>query len=269
MPMTCRLDANGLRVACSVTGGGPPLLLIHGAEGNHRMFDQIAPLLAAHFTVIAYDQRDCGDTEGPAVSASLVDLADDAVALLRALGHRSAHVYGTSFGGRVAQCLALRHPDAVQRLVLGSTWPLPESLEALNPDGVALIHALRARLPGSAAELAALFLPESFLEAQPQFKTLFKNAQPQSERSRRRSTTVDDAPAVDLSDLRMPTLLLAGALDRVVPAGITLGMAALIPHAMTLWLEGVGHAGVAQAPGDIALHVRRFLRERETIKETP
>lgn len=266
--MTRTLDANGLRVACSVTGEGPPLLLIHGAEGSHRMFDQIAPLLAAHFTVIAYDQRDCGDTEGPALPATLVDLADDAVALLRALGHRSAHVYGTSFGGRVAQCLALKHPDAVQRLVLASTWPLPESLEALNPEGVALIHALRAKLPGSAAELAALFLPESFLDAQPQFKDIFKNAQPQSERSRRRFATVDDAPVLDLRDITMPTLLVAGALDRVVPADITLGMAALISHAQTLRLEGVGHAGVAQAPEDIALHVGRFLREREQIKET-
>ena len=232
------------------------------------MFDQIAPLLAPHFTVIAYDQRDCGDTEGPAGPATLVDLADDAVALLHALGHRRAHVYGTSFGGRVAQCLALKHPDAVQRLVLASTWPMPESLEVLNPEGVALIHALRARLPESAGELAALFLPESFLAIEPRFKALFKTAQPQSERSRRRFATVDDAPALDLRDITMPTLLVAGALDRVVPAPITLGMAALIPHALTLRLEGVGHAGVAQVPEDIALHVRRFLLERQPIEET-
>ena len=266
--MTRTLDANGLRVACSVTGEGPPLLLIHGAEGSHHMFDQIARIFAAQFTVIAYDQRDCGDTEGPALPATLLDLADDAVALLHALGHRRAHVYGTSFGGRVAQCLALTHPDAVQRLVLGSTWPLPESLEVLNPDGVALIHALRAKLPGSAAELAAVFLPEGFLEARPQFKAIFKNVQPQSERSRRRFATVDDAPVLDLRDITMPTLLMAGALDRVVPADITLGMAALIPHAQTLRLEGVGHAGVAQAPEDIALQVGRFLLEHQPIKET-
>lgn len=266
MPST--IEAGGLRVACSVTGHGPPLLLIHGAEGSHRMFDQIAPLLAAHFTVIAYDQRDCGETEGPAVPATLADLADDAVALLHALGHRSAHVYGTSFGGRVAQSLALRHPEAVRRLVLASTWPLPESLGALNPEGVARIHALRAALPDSAEELAALFLPERFLAAHPRFKDIFKSAQPRSERSRRRFDTVDDAPALDLRELAMPTLLVAGALDRVVPADITLGMAALIPHALTLRLEGVGHAGVAQTPADIAFHIQRFLKS-EAITESP
>jgi pimeloyl-ACP methyl ester carboxylesterase len=266
MPST--LDAGGLRVAYSVTGEGPPLLLVHGGEGSHRMFDRIAPLFAARFTVIAYDQRDCGDTEGPAVQSTLADLADDAVALLHALGHRGAHVYGTSFGGRVAQCLALRHPEAVRRLVLASTWPLPASLAALNPEGVARIHALRAGLPESAEELAGLFLPESFLAAHPRFKDIFKSAQPQSERSRRRMVTVDDAPALDLRQLAMPTLLVAGALDRVVPADITLGMAALIPHARTLRLEGVGHAGVAQAPADIALHVTQFL-EHPTAPETP
>src|SRR4051794_30254452 len=106
----------GVRVACTVTGSGPPLVLMHGAEGSHRMFDALGPHLAPSFTVIAYDQRDCGEPETPPVESTLADLADDAHALLASLGHARAHAYGTSFGGRVAQMLAHRQPQAVERL---------------------------------------------------------------------------------------------------------------------------------------------------------
>jgi pimeloyl-ACP methyl ester carboxylesterase len=52
------VEANGLSIGYSTRGSGPPLVLIHGAEAGREMFDAFAPCLAAHFTVIAYDQRD-------------------------------------------------------------------------------------------------------------------------------------------------------------------------------------------------------------------
>jgi pimeloyl-ACP methyl ester carboxylesterase len=256
----------GVKVACTVTGNGPPLVLMHGAEGNHRMFDALVPHLAAHFTTIAYDQRDCGETENPVAEATLADLADDARALLHALGHAKAHVYGTSFGGRVAQMLAHRHADAVDRLVLGSTWPLPRALEALNPEGLAQIQALRAKLPDSAEALAELFLPKAFLDTRPELKQIFRNAQPQSERSLRRFHTVNDHPPVEPSSIGVPTLVLFGELDRVVPPQVTQALAAALPHAEQMLLRGVGHAGALQVPEAIAAQIRRFCRA--TPKET-
>ncbi|MDB5827355.1 MAG: hypothetical protein JWQ73_1575 [Variovorax sp.] len=259
--MSTMVEVGDLRVACTITGNGPPLLLLHGAEGSHRMFDQIAPHLAAWFTVIAYDQRDCGGTENPDAPSTLQDLAADAKGLLHALGHARAHVYGTSFGGRVAQCLALCHPKVVERLVLGSTWPLPLALDTLNPEGVAQIQALRAQLPDSAEKLVSYFLPEAFLETHPQFLNIFKDARPATARGVRRAQTVADTPALDLRALTQPTLLIAGTLDRVVPPEVTLGMSELIVDTRSLRLEGVGHAGVAQVPEEIATHVGRFLRQ--------
>jgi pimeloyl-ACP methyl ester carboxylesterase len=252
----CRV--NEIKVAYTLSGNGPPLLLMHGAEGSHRMFDQIIPPLAEHFTVIAYDQRDCGDTENPETSASLFDLAHDAEALLRALGYRKANVYGTSFGGRVAQVFALCHPESVDRLVLGSTWPLPHALDELNGDAVNEIATLRGRLPASAEALAEYFFPASFLNVQPHLKDIFKSARPESERSQRRFRAVGDCPALDLGDVVAPTLLIAGELDRVVPAQLTTGMATLIKDSEAIVLDGVGHAGCLQAPEVIARRIRRF-----------
>lgn len=246
------------RTAFRRSGAGPLLLLMHGAEGSHRMFDAITPHLEPHFTVLAYDQRDCGETQGPETPATLLQLADDAKALLEALGQERAHVYGTSFGGRVAQALAIRHPQCVQRLVLGSTWPLPEPLEALNPQGVARIGELRSGLPDTAEALAEFFFTPAFLARQPQWKDIFRSAQPASARSQRRFAAVADCPALRPQQIRVPTLLLAGELDRVVPAAVTLGMATAIPSCESVSLPGVGHAGSIQAPEAIAGHIRRF-----------
>ncbi len=257
--MSERVDiGGGVKVACTVSGDGPPLVLMHGAEGSHRMFDAIVPHLAAHFTTIAYDQRDCGESENPVAESTLADLADDAHALMRSLGHAKAHVYGSSFGGRVAQMLAHRHAQAIERLVLGSTWPLPQALEALNPEGVMRIQSLRANLPESAEALAELFLPKAFLETRAELKQIFRNAQPQSERSLRRFRTVADHPPFEPSAIALPTLVLFGEIDRVVPPRVTEAMARTMPNAEPVLLRGVGHAGALQAPDVIAAHIRRF-----------
>ena len=59
------ISANGTDIAYAQQGHGPPIVLMHGAEADHSMFDAFAPLLASRFTVIAYDQRDSGATRNP------------------------------------------------------------------------------------------------------------------------------------------------------------------------------------------------------------
>ena len=252
-----------VRIAYERAGEGPLLLLMHGAEASRQMFAALVPLLAARFTVVAYDQRACGDTESPAHAATLVDLANDAAALIRGLGRGRAHVFGSSFGGRVAQALALLHPECVDRLVLGSTWALPHSYETLHPEGAARIGELRARLPESAEELAGWFFPEPFLRERPDLRGIFAGARPQTERSRRRAqavaSTLDRSPAV----IEAPTLVVAGELDRVVPARLTMQLADVIPDCERTLLAGVGHVTVMQATASVAAALTGFLSTRE------
>jgi 3-oxoadipate enol-lactonase len=247
-----------VRIAFDREGAGPPLLLMHGAEASRQMFAALMPLLSPHFTVIAYDQRDCGDTEGPEAGSTLADLADDARQLIETLGLGPAHVFGSSFGGRVAQALALRYPRTVERLALGSTWPLPEAYEALCPEAPRLAE-LRAGLPATAEALATWFFPEPFLQQRPELRGVFASARPESARSARRAATVQTTLAADVSAISAPTLVLAGALDRVVPPRVTLAMAARIRGARTAVLPGIGHATALQAPELLAQHLVRFL----------
>ena len=264
--MTHFVQAGDVRIAFEREGAGPPLVLMHGAEASRAMFSALTPHLARHFTVIAYDQRDCGDTEGPEAPSMLADLAHDAQRLVDALGLGPAHVFGSSFGGRVAQALALRHPQAVDRLVLGSTWPLPDRYEAVQPDALRLA-ALRQRLPATAEELATWFFPDAFLAQRPELRQVFASARPSTARSARRAATVQTTLDADAAAITAPTLLVAGEFDRVVPPSVTLAMARRIPGAQVALLRGVGHATALQAPEELAAHIVPFLQAGARVKE--
>lgn len=259
--MTNFAHTGDARTAYTICGDGPPLLLVHGAEANRQMFDSITPLLANRFTVIAYDQRDCGDTESPAHPATLEQLALDAKTLVRSLGLPRVNVFGSSFGGRVAQVLAAAHGEVVDRLVLGSTWALPHSLAALNPEGSRTIAALRAGLPHTSPQLAAMFFPESCLAQRPELLELFRQVLPSSERSVRRSLAVGSTSEIRMSDIAAPTMLMAGDSDRVVPAHLTFDLGMWIENARQLLLAGVGHATCLQAPVPVAQALTRFIEE--------
>jgi len=256
--MTEHVQVGALQIAFSREGSGEPLLLMHGAEASRHMFAALVPQLARHFTVIAYDQRDCGETEGPATPSTLEELASDAHLLVKALGFKRMHVFGSSFGGRVAQALALMHPQSVDRLVLGSTWPLPRPYEELCPDAETLAQ-LRRQLPGSARELAGWFFPEAFLQTRPELRDVFAHAVPANDRSQRRFATVATSLDSGVADIVAPTLVLAGELDRIVPASVTLAMAGRIRGAEGVLLPGVGHVTALQAPEVVASHLVRFL----------
>ena len=105
-------------------GEGPRLLFISGTGGDLRVRPNVfeGPFARA-FDLLAYDQRGLGRSSKPDVPYSMAQYADDAAALLDHVGWPTARVIGVSFGGMVAQELALRHPGRVERLVLACTSP--------------------------------------------------------------------------------------------------------------------------------------------------
>jgi 3-oxoadipate enol-lactonase len=105
------------------TSGSERVLLISGTGADLRVARRGAPInpLARRFEVLEFDQRGLGQTSKPDAEYTMADYADDAVALLDAVGWGRVHVVGISFGGMVAQHVAIRHPDRVDRLVLACT----------------------------------------------------------------------------------------------------------------------------------------------------
>ncbi len=133
MPVT---KANGIDIYFERRGDGEPLLFISGSHGDLRARpNQFDSPLAKAFEMIAYDQRGLGQSAKPPGEYTMTQYADDAAALLDAIGLDTVPVVGVSFGGMVAQEFALRHPSRIDRLVLactssggagGSSYPLHE-----------------------------------------------------------------------------------------------------------------------------------------------
>ena len=252
--------ANGISISFKQSGKGPPLLLLHGAEADHSMFDAFAPLLSDGFTVIAYDQRDSGGTTNPSAPYGFEELADDAAALIAALGYKRTHVFGTSFGGVIAQALASRHPDRVDRLVLSSTFRAGAALPSINPDYPRFAE-LRSRLPASAREFAEYFFTRDYLAAHPEASSIFSGNKRTDEQKARRGGVIPRPITVDFARITAPTLVLAGAEDRLIPPAHTLSLAREIANAKTVTIPGVGHVATRQDPAAVAAAVKNFLQE--------
>ncbi|MCZ6853907.1 MAG: alpha/beta fold hydrolase [Gammaproteobacteria bacterium] len=136
------VTANNIDIYYELGGRGPRLLFISGTGGDLRNKPNVfASPLAGSFQVLSYDQRGLGQTDKPADDYSMADYADDAAHLLDELGWGAVPIMGVSFGGMVAQELALRYPDKVSRLVLactssggagGASFPL-QDLADLDP----------------------------------------------------------------------------------------------------------------------------------------
>ena len=253
------ISANGTDIAYAQQGHGPPIVLMHGAEADHSMFDAFAPLLASRFTVIAYDQRDSGATRNPPQDYSLAELADDAAALITALGHGRAHVFGTSLGGAIAQVLAVRHPGCIDRLILSSTFRVGANLLELNPTVMQKLAALRTALPGSAGEIAEYLFTPDYLRTHPEAAQIFARNTRDAAQKARRAAIMGRPLSVDLARITAPTLVLAGREDRLIPSEHTLSLAREIAHARAAAIAGIGHVGTIQNPVAVAREVLDFL----------
>ncbi|HEY8103006.1 MAG TPA: alpha/beta hydrolase, partial [Gaiellaceae bacterium] len=112
-----------MKLAWERHGEGAPLLLIHGLGYARWGWEPVVDSLARSFDVILFDNRGIGESDAPEGPYTAAQMADDAVQVLDEAGVERAHVAGTSLGGMVAQELALRRPDRVDKLVLACTTP--------------------------------------------------------------------------------------------------------------------------------------------------
>lgn len=245
-------------------GQGPPLLLIRGFMRSMRFWWPFAESLGEGLGLIAFDNRGIGRSERPLGLYSTAQMADDAAALLDALGVESAHVFGMSLGGMIAQELALRHPSRVQRLILGATT-------AGGPSAVRIPWAQRLTLARSAAlppreamqTTASLTLAAPYLREHPEVVDRWLGLM-EIDRPQRRGFLGQAAAALRhdawerLPHLKAPTLVVTGDADQLIPPENSRLLAERIPQARLKILPGAGHDLTTEQPDAMAWLVRDF-----------
>ncbi len=115
------ISPHGVDIAWQEEGHGPAVLLLHGVGSAMDSFDAIAAQLAPHHHLLRYDLRGHGDSGKPPGPYALTDFVTDATDVLDAAGIERAHLMGFSFGGMIAQTIAIAHPQRVNRVVLISS----------------------------------------------------------------------------------------------------------------------------------------------------
>ena len=224
--MTSGVTKSG--ISYSVVGTGPPLLWLSGFVLASTSLEGYVARFSDSYTCIVFDARGSGRTRPTKWPLSTSSMASDALEVLRHVGYDSAHVHGVSLGGMVAQELAIRAPQHVRTLVLGSTAAggsaaTPASLSTM------LSSAFGSHAPVPGAESV------SWLGALQQAM----------------AASTHDAVA-RLGRVQAPTLVMHGEQDRLLPADNARRLAELISGADLRLIEGAGHFYPMNVSGEAA-----------------
>jgi pimeloyl-ACP methyl ester carboxylesterase len=250
-------------------GSGPTVLLLNGWGASGLMWPgALVDELERDFRVIRPDNRGSGWSRSALLPCTIADLADDAASILADAGSASAIVLGISMGGMIAQELALRHPRLVTGLILAGTRP-PAPLQVAAA-GAVMRQALAPMRPGQAPaeyyrEVWTGFAGPGFAPAHPdRIEELVAQI---LRRQTPRRLMVDQARAIGawhgarrLARLDVPTVVVHGAQDRLMPVGNGMRLAQSVPAATYVELTEVGHLVPQEAPEVLADWVHRFAR---------
>lgn len=249
--------------------GGVPLVVLTHLGANLDGWDpRVLDGLAEDRRVIALGYRGVGDSTGQ-VRDSIEDMATDAVAAIRALGHERVDLFGLSMGGMVAQALAAQAPGLIDRLILAGAGPA---------GGPGLAGMTRVFVTTTARAVTTLQDPKTLLfftrtatgkRAAQQYLARLKERTTDRERAVAAGVLRAQLAAVhrwgtqepaDLSASPGPALIVHGAADRMVPPANAAALAGRLPAATVTVYPDSGHGVVFQNHAAFVVSARGFLR---------
>lgn len=256
------VEVNALRIAFEETGTGSPLVLVHGALCDGRVWQPQLDALAHEFSVISWDAPGCGQSDDPPESFRLPDYADALAGLVAALGLGAAHILGHSFGGALALELARRHPELVATLVLvGGYAGWRGSLPADEVDR-RLAFALEAadRLPSrfEPVSMRGLFSERMSPDTAASLASIMSESRPVATRAMARALAEADLREA-LPSITVPTLVIHGEADERSPLAVAEALHEGISTSSLVVLPGLGHECYLEDPGRFNAEVRGFL----------
>ena len=258
----------GARIHWDEQGSGAPLLLIMGLGWTSHAWHRSRPILSETYRTIALDNRGVGRSEAPAGPYSIAQMASDAAAVLNAARVNTAHIFGVSMGGMIAQEFALQYPNKVRSLVLGCTAAGgPQAVRAEQE--VLQVLMTRGQDPDTFAKAISPFIydrgtsPERIEED----TALRRKWYPSGEAYFAQLQAIMAWEAYSrLAQISAPTLVIHGENDRLVPPENGRLIAAGIPGAKLVVIPGASHIFTTDQPDLTHAAVLDFLGAQATRK---
>jgi 3-oxoadipate enol-lactonase len=256
------VEVNGISVRYHIEGSGPWVTLSHSLTCDLTMWDELAAVLAAHFTVLRYDTRGHGGTTAPDGAYSFEQLTNDLIGLLDALKVERTHYVGLSMGGMIGQHFALAAPQRLNKLVIAnSTSRIPPEAGPLWDERIALARD-KGCVGVEEGTLARWFTPD------------FRAARPDAmERIGKLIRTTPAAGYIGCASairslditakipaITAPTLVIAGADDPGTPPAMSEIIASNIPGARLEIIPSASHLSCIEQPDFFNRLVSDFLK---------
>jgi pimeloyl-ACP methyl ester carboxylesterase len=254
-----------------IQGKGDSLVVIPGFGGGTGAYFRTIPVLTRDYRVIAIDNRGSGLSDKPDIPYSMEMMADDVAGLLEALGITRAHVLGTSMGGMIAQHVALRHPEKTATLMLlGTTCGGKHSVPA-SQEFVRHTFLVEQTPEERARGQIPFFFSQGFIDSSPDVidsivSVLVKYSPVPYVVARQTGASFLHDTYDRLPDIGVPTLVIAGAEDEVIPVGNARILASRIPNAELVIMDGLRHVVHTEAPEELHSVIRDFLK-RHPMKQ--
>lgn len=259
------LRHDGVDLWYEVRGDGPPLLLVAGLAADGSYWLPALDALAQRHRVVLVDNRGSGRTAPLDAPTSIGAMADDCIALVRHLGLPKVALVGHSMGGMIALDCAVRHPDAVDRLVLVATGAKASARDndlfagwaSLFP---AIDRGLWFRNLFYWVFTSRFFDDRKAVDALVQLASGYPYQQtPEALANQVRAIAAFDGTAA-LARLRARTLVIAGREDLLFPLAASAAFARSIPHATFAPIDGAAHSIPMEFPQEFARRMLAFLR---------
>jgi len=255
-----------IRLAYECAGRGELVVFLHGIGGNRANWDDQVEAFGKQYMAVAWDARGYGDSDDPIDGLRFSEYASDLECLLDSLGADKAHLVGLSMGGMIAQDFIARHPERAATVTLAGTSSgfgvLSEQAKAefldkrLRPlqEG----KSLREMAPGMVDVLVAGKAPQA---ARQRVQQSLEALRPDPYQLALHAILKTDFRDV-IPSISIPCLVLVGSEDRVLPPAHSEALAAAIPGAELVVLDGVGHLSNIEAPRAFNDTVLDFLRRQ-------
>jgi pimeloyl-ACP methyl ester carboxylesterase len=261
------IAVDGGQIVCRAIGKGPPLVVLSGFGATSADWDpSFIDGLASSNELILVNNRGVGGSTDYGQAFDIAKLADDTARVIATLGIERASMMGWSMGGFIAQTLALKHANRVEKLVLLSTDSGGMEADPAPPEVWSQLIDTSGTPNEQVRRLLFLLFPNDVAESfyrEYGDTVAAARAQLSVELLKRQATAMDawhrDGVAGQLREIRMPVLIAAGMEDIVIPASNALKLVNAISGAWLAQFPHGGHAFMAQYPRPLADIINSFL----------